>query len=329
MLLTRLLCGAAMFQLGASSDPTAVCATTLDSWCGNESNPSLAVCYNSMRHAKVKIPLVAAYSGQSGSPTERKWRCYSPTDLKGDPSTTPIMERSYVAGPDYCTSPQLEDLLHKCDPSWEPPAPPPCPPNERCPSAVFAGGGIPSLVFVPPAVADDGINGTLIAFSEYEAKCPGDPSATCSLGAKCSTDGGVSWSAAAFPADEATELPTPGAHSHWCCPQSLWDPATNSVVLQFSNSTSVKGGCDIGVEQLGGVLQVRSTDRGQTWSDFQNIQTQLDFPKKPSNCLAPTSGQGLVMRPVNGKYGGRLVFCAVRNAYQGDVPVWSDDNGKT
>jgi hypothetical protein len=100
-------------------------------------------------------------------------------------------------------------------------------------------------------------------------------------------------------------------------------------VLQFSNSTSVAGGCDINVEQLGGVLQVRSTDRGQTWSDFNNIQAQLDFPKKPLNCLAPTSGQGLVMRPVNGKYGGRLVFCAVRNAYQGDVPVWSDDNGKT
>ena len=35
------------------------------------------------------------------------------------------------------------------------------------------------------------------------------------------------------------------------------------------------------------------------------------------------------MRPVNGKYGGRLVFCPVRNAYQGDIPIWSDDGGKT
>ena len=101
------------------------------------------------------------------------------------------------------------------------------------------------------------------------------------------------------------------------------------VVLQFSNATSVKGGCDISEQQLGGVLQVRSTDAGKSWGDFQNIHTQLEFPKKPANCLAPTSGQGLVMRPVNGKYGGRLVFCAVRNAYEGDVPVWSDDNGKT
>lgn len=334
MLLT-IVCSA-MFHLGSTSDPTAGCAAKLDGWCGNESNPALATCYNSMRHAKVKIPLVAAYSGQSGNPTERKWRCYSPTDLKGDPAKTPIMQRTYESGPDYCsTSAPLEALLHTCDPSWTPPPPPPCPPSKRCPSVVFAGGEIPSLVFIPPTAdgippaADDGGNGTLIAFSEFSAQCPGDPTATCSLGAKRSTDGGASWSAAAFPADEATELPNPGAHSHWCCPQSVWDPATNSVVLQFSNSTSFKGGCDIGVEQLGGVLQVRSTDRGQTWSDFKNIQTQLNFPKQPSNCLAPTSGQGLVMRPVNGKYGGRLVFCAVRNAYQGDVPVWSDDNGKT
>ena len=34
------------------------------------------------------------------------------------------------------------------------------------------------------------------------------------------------------------------------------------------------------------------------------------------------------MRPASGKYDGRIVFCAVRNAYQGSVPVWSDDGGR-
>ena len=53
-----------------------------------------------------------------------------------------------------------------------------------------------------------------------------------------------------------------------CCPQSVYDAKTKSVVLQFSNSTSVKGGCDINVEALGGVLQVRSTDAGKTWGDL-------------------------------------------------------------
>jgi hypothetical protein len=228
-----LAAGGAALRLGAASDPTAACAAKLDAWCGNESNPALSVCYKSMRATKVKIPLVAAYSGQSGAPTERKWRCYSPTDLKTDPSTTPVMQRSWTAGPDYCSdSVPLEALLRECDPSWTPPPPPPCPPSQRCPSMVFAGGAIPSLVFVPAAAAAaesaEG-NGTLIAFSEYAAKCPGDPTATCSLGAKRSTDGGASWSAAAFPVDEATQLPSPGSHSNWCCPQSLWDPATKSV----------------------------------------------------------------------------------------------------
>lgn len=75
--------------------------------------------------------------------------------------------------------------------------------------------------------------------------------------------------------------------------------------------------------------------QGRTWGDYLNIQDQIRYPKVPSggdatngDCLAPTSGQGLVMRPVNGKFGGRLVFCATQNAYQGDVPVYSDDGGK-
>ena len=72
-----------------------------------------------------------------------------------------------------------------------------------------------------------------------------------------------------------------------------------------------------------------------TWGSYINVQDQLRAAKPPvpvpsnGTCLNPTSGQGLVMRPVNGKYGGRLVFCAVRNAYEGDIPVWSDDGGKT
>ena len=46
--------------------------------------------------------------------------------------------------------------------------------------------------------------------------------------------------------------------------------------------------------------------------------------------MKPTSGAGLVMRPdPQGRYAGRLVFCPVRNAYQGDIPIWSDDGGRT
>jgi hypothetical protein len=46
--------------------------------------------------------------------------------------------------------------------------------------------------------------------------------------------------------------------------------------------------------------------------------------------MKPTSGAGLVMRPdLQGRYAGRLVFCPVRNAYQGDIPIWSNDVGRT
>jgi hypothetical protein len=117
-----------------------------------------------------------------------------------------------LKGPDFCSnSAQLEALLRKCDPGWTPPPPPPCPAGQRCPLTVFPGGHIPSLVLVPPAGAAE--NGTLIGFSEWVGTCG---AAKCSLGARRSTDRGASWGAAAFPADEATQLPSPGTHSHWC-----------------------------------------------------------------------------------------------------------------
>eukprot|EP01043_Picozoa_sp_COSAG02_P058925 COSAG02_NODE_7417_length_3024_cov_7.548511_2_plen_310_part_00 len=204
--------------------------------------------------------------------------------------------------------------------------------------SVFPAGAIPSLTFVP---AEDGEgNGTLLAFSQLAGARYGKPATpgctssiahACDLGLRRSTDMGMSWSNATFPALEAT-----GKIAPWCCPQSVYDAHTKTVVLQFSNDTQAKNGCDIGEEILGGVLQIKSTDRGHTWGQYLDVQDQINFPKVPTggdykhhDCLAPTSGQGVVMRPVNGKYGGRLVFCTTRNAYQGDVPVYSDDGGST
>ena len=65
-------------------------------------------------------------------------------------------------------------------------------------------------------------------------------------------------------------------------------------------------------------------------SDHAGVPVPAGGPQLgPGTCLGPTGGEALVMRPVQGKYGGRMVFCAVRNAYEGDVPVYSDDGGKT
>jgi hypothetical protein len=77
--------------------------------------------------------------------------------------------------------------------------------------------------------------------------------------------------------------------------------------------------------------------QGRSWGQFLNVQSQVQYPKVPSggddinsDCLAPTSGAGLVMRPdQDGKYGGRVVFCSNGPNYNGDVPVYSDTGGAT
>ena len=188
---------------------------------------------------------------------------------------------------------------------------------------------IPSLVYVPPGSGAP--NGTLLAFTEWHGPCAshGAINATCTLALKRSLDHGRSWGPASYPVDEAIGIPNPGPNSTWCCPKAEYDERTKAVLLHFSNDTVLPGGCDVGVEQLGGVLQISSTDAGRTFGSFINVQAQLQFPRRPLNCLSTGSGNGLVMRPDSqGNYGGRIMFCSVRNSYMGNVPTWSDDGGK-
>eukprot|EP01052_Picozoa_sp_SAG31_P011029 SAG31_NODE_615_length_13521_cov_43.196916_6_plen_285_part_00 len=126
----------------------------------------------------------------------------------------------------------------------------------------------------------------------------------------------------------AAGLPArPRANGGWCCPQAAYCPKTGTIFLQFSSEANELGGCDNNAEQIGGVLQVQSSDGGRSWGSFRNISEHLIGASK---CLSPTSGQGLVMRPdAAGNYGGRLVFCAVHSPYRGDLPLWSDDGGAT
>ena len=117
---------------------------------------------------------------------------------------------------------------------------------------VFPKGDIPSLAYVPPgAPGAHPHNGTLLAFMEP-------------LHVARSTDHGRTWSAPAVPDDPASpgDPRWPGTGSHYCCPMSVYDPASKAVFLQFGNSTSMKGGCDIDIEQLGGIRQLQSTDAG-------------------------------------------------------------------
>jgi hypothetical protein len=202
-------------------------------------------------------------------------------------------------------------------PICDPPSPPP---GSDTNTVVFKHGGSPSLTYVPPG--DPGAHseyGTLLAFSGATRLVR-------------SSDYGATWSAPSNPV-------APSLHAGGSGAQTVYDPHRHTVFLQFGNVSSVKGGCDIGEEQLNGIKQLQSTDAGASWGSFVDVEKELvkegvPVPAGgphlgPGTCLGPTGGEALVMRPVQGKFGGRMVFCAVQNAYQGDIPVWSDDGGKT
>ena len=182
-------------------------------------------------------------------------------------------------------------------------------------------GGSPSLAYVPPgARGAHPQNGTLLAFSGVTRL-------------RRSNSFGDTWS---NETDPTASLPFSGT---WGGAQTVYDPHRQTLFVLFGNTSRVKGGCDNGAVQLNGIKQLQSTDAGASWYSFVDVESQLVREHVPvpaggpglgaGTCLGPTDGEGLIMRPVNGKYGGRMVFCAVRNAYQGDVPVWSDDGGTT
>eukprot|EP01043_Picozoa_sp_COSAG02_P033285 COSAG02_NODE_2263_length_9312_cov_3.608054_13_plen_321_part_00 len=182
-------------------------------------------------------------------------------------------------------------------------------------------GGSPSLTYVPPgARGANPENGTLLAFSGVARL-------------RRSSDYGDTWS---DETDPTASLPFAG---NWSGAQTVYDPRRQTLFVLFGNTSRVKGGCVNGVLRRNGVKQLQSTDAGASWYSFVDIQSQLvrehvPVPAggpglSPGTCLGPTDGEALVMRPVDGKYGGRMVFCAVRNGYEGDIPVWSDDGGRT
>lgn len=302
------------------------CSVALDAFCGNASEPDLRSCYALLQRRGEKLPMLAGLSGPCYIPGHctARWHCYSPSDLVGpDPAALPVGQRRFNGhmcwpnGTGVCNcSRSLLQVLDGCEGT-----------NDGAVEVFRSVAVIPALVFQPASPLLP--NGSLVAFSEG---CGGGPrGAICS---RRSTDHGRSWSRNVYPVAAAGLPPRPGPNGGWAQPQAVYDPRTKAILLQFTNETSERpGGCDNDAEQLGGILQVSSTDAGVTWGRFLNVQhllmgsSQRSYGNRSLSCLAPTSGQGVSMNPVNGRYGGRLVFCAVRNPYQGDIPVWSDDGG--
>jgi hypothetical protein len=92
-----------------------------------------------------------------------------------------------------------------------------------------------------------------------------------------------------------------------------------------SNEVQLGSGCRDG-EETTGVLQLRSTDWGLSYSRAPVPLRQLGIPVGTPRCISPTSGAGVQLR-VGGPRPGRLVASAVENVYRGDVVLFSDDGG--
>ena len=194
---------------------------------------------------------------------------------------------------------------------------------------------IPSLLFVPPpeattqgerevtaqgeqeATASQGGAGTLLAVveSKHGHVCGDGVNSTLVL--RRSTSGGLTWEPPTFPFKRWESL------RKWGQPQMAYDAVTKRALLLFSNETLSKS--PGGVQSLGSVLQISSSDQGKTWSAPTRVDARdSSYPTGP----APTSGNGVQLRS-GGPHGGRLLFSMDTSGYQGDQLLLSDDNGKT
>jgi len=174
---------------------------------------------------------------------------------------------------------------------------------------------IPSLLFVPPA--SQGGAGTLLAVveSKHGYVCGDGVNSTLLL--RRSTSGGLTWEPPTFPFKRWESL------RKWGQPQMAYDAVTKRALLLFSNETLSKS--PGGVQSLGSVLQISSSDRGRTWSAPTRVDARdSKYPTGP----APTSGNGVQLRS-GGPHGGRLLFSMDTSGYQGDQLLLSDDNGKS
>ena len=84
-------------------------------------------------------------------------------------------------------------------------------------------------------------------------------------------------------------------NDRWAQPSAVYDPRARTILLQFTNETAEKpGGCDNDAEQLGGVLQLSSTDGGRTYHLLRETdawrahspeltEIYLRFPSQPSD----------------------------------------------
>lgn len=325
------------------------CAAALNAWCNNVHVN--AACIKSLRKDFPDFsPLFGLWASECGSfvgsganescgpgpPRPAAWRCYSHLALDAH-------HRWDGIHPIGCSRPELGYVYDKCmGLPTPPPPPPPVPPPPVGPSFtgpmhdVFFPGlqpnvralhmescyRIPSLLYVPRSSAAAAVahGGALLAVAESKHGNVCGDGVNSTLLMRRSTDFGSTWSPPSFPFLRWE------SNRKWGQPQMTYDALTGTALLMFSNETLSKS--PGGAQSLGSVLQISSTDAGQTWTppdDAQRVdQRDSSYPTGP----APTSGNGIQLRSQDA-HAGRLIFSMDTSGYTGDQLLISDDNGRT
>eukprot|EP01043_Picozoa_sp_COSAG02_P050718 COSAG02_NODE_5246_length_4507_cov_629.114111_4_plen_345_part_00 len=177
---------------------------------------------------------------------------------------------------------------------------------------------IPSLLFVPAVDAQhEGPAGRLVAVMESKHGHVCGDGVNSTLVMRTSTDKGSSWSAPSFPFKEYA------SNRKWGQPQMTYDRVTRTALLMFSNETLSKS--PGGVQSLNSVLQIASTDGGLTWTPPDQAQNVDDKDAAYPSGPAPTSGNGIQLRPPH-PHAGRLLW-AMDTTGPGDQLLLSDNHG--
>jgi hypothetical protein len=178
------------------------------------------------------------------------------------------------------------------------------------PGSVLSFGNTLSLLLLasPPRAAaaghDENNNATLLAATRANLKGADYPVL------RRSTDGGVSFGSPVLPVGG----PVDGVH--WQQVMQAYDATNNRVIMLLgSGRLHANKTC-----QSGGLRQVVSTDRGQTFSPPEDISPGLSIQRDRS-CISPPGGIGIQLRPdsTNPNGHGELLMAATQHAYQGDI----------
>jgi hypothetical protein len=264
------------------------CSAAMDKWCNDD--PSMQSCIVQIKADNGSFPLVARFDTDSQHGPSA-WRCYSPTCLDKTKS-------KYVSGNEYCSRPELKNVLTDCSTA-----------------VVFANGDNSTACFRIPNIIK--AHNTLMVFAEARRKSCSD-SGPKSIAMRRSVDNGSTWEPTRFLVDDPSTVKDGlnlGA--------SVFDAVTGTIFLHY-------GVCFHDCKPSGSTFVLTSKDFGVTWLPPIDISKVVVAAGWSAINAGPGTGIQLA-----GEHAGRLVVAIWgkrlgHSQVEGGVAsLISDDHGIT